>query len=110
MDGLDPSTQPARVHARTRFIAAPTRRCELAELITAEHWGAEYEFDVQTPEALKAGHSQAEIGAWRAGKAPSFEDDDSKLIFEFATTFFAKPVIPYAFFQEAVARLGRRRF
>jgi hypothetical protein len=30
MDGLDPSTQPARVHARKRFIAAPTRGCSMA--------------------------------------------------------------------------------
>ncbi len=101
-------TQALGAFCRYRTGLSP-RLSELAVLITAAHWGAEYEFAVHTPEALKAGISQAAIDALRAGKAPSFEDDDSKLIFEFATTFFAKHDIPDALFQEAVARFGRRR-
>ncbi len=101
-------TQALGAFCRYRTGLSP-RLSELAVLITAAHWGADYEFAVHRPEALKAGISQAAIDALGAGKTPSFEDDDSKLIYEFATTFFAKHDIPDALFHEAVARFGRRR-
>jgi 4-carboxymuconolactone decarboxylase len=101
-------TQALGAFCRYRTGLSP-RLSELAVLITAAHWGAEYEFTVHTPEALKAGISQTTIDALGAGKKPALEDDDSKLIYEFATTFFAKHDIPDALFQDAVARFGRRR-
>ena len=82
---------------------------ELAVLITAAHWGAEYEFTVHAPEALKAGLPQPVIDALRAGTKPSFADDDSRLIHAFATAFYATRDVPDALFEEAVARFGRRR-
>ena len=82
---------------------------ELAVLITAAHWGADYEFAVHAPEALKAGVSQDVIDALREGKPPSFADEDSRLVHEFATVFYATRDVPDALFQEAVARFGRRR-
>jgi 4-carboxymuconolactone decarboxylase len=82
---------------------------ELAVLITAAYWGADYEFDVHAPEALKAGIAQPVIDALREGKAPPLEDDDSRLVYEFATVFYAKRDVPDQLFQNAVARFGRRR-
>ena len=82
---------------------------ELAVLITAAHWGAEYEFAVHAPEALKAGMSQDAIDALREGKAPTFDDEDCKLIHAFATAFYATRDVPDALFEKAVARFGRRR-
>ncbi len=101
-------TQALGAFCRYRTGLSP-RLSELAVLITAAHWGVEYEFAVHTPEALKAGISQTTLDALRTEKTPSFEDDDSKLIYQFATIFFAKHDIPDALFQEAVARFGRRR-
>ena len=82
---------------------------ELAVLITAAHWGAEYEFAVHAPEALKAGIPQDAIDALREGKTPTFDDADSQLIHAFATAFYATRDVPDALFEKAVARFGRRR-
>jgi 4-carboxymuconolactone decarboxylase len=78
-------------------------------LITAAYWGADYEFGVHAPEALKAGIPQSVVDALREGKTPSFDDDDSRLIHQFASVFYATRDVPDGLFEEAVARFGRRR-
>ena len=101
-------TQALGAFCRYRTGFSP-RLSELAVLITAAHWGAEYEFAVHAPEALKAGVPQAVVDALRAGKALEFDDDESRLIHAFATTFYAKHDVPDQLFEEAVTRFGRRR-
>jgi 4-carboxymuconolactone decarboxylase len=101
-------TQALGAFCRYRTGLSP-KLSELAVLITAAHWGAEYEFGVHAPEALKAGIAQSVIDAVRDGKKPSFEDDDSRLIYEFAMTFYATRDVPERLFEDAVARFGRRR-
>jgi len=101
-------TQSLGAFCRYRTGLSP-RLSELAVLITAAHWGADYEFDVHAPEALKAGIAQPVIDALREGKTPSLEDDDSRLIYEFATTFYTTRDVPDHLFADAVARFGRRR-
>jgi len=91
---------------RTGF---PPRLSELMVLITAVHWGADYEFTVHVPEARKAGLTDATITALRNGTNPQLDDPDSKLVYDFATTFFATRDIPNSLFDEAVARFGRPR-
>jgi len=101
-------TQALGAFCRYRTGLSP-RLSELAVLITAAHWGADYEFAVHAPEALKAGVPQAVIDALREGKTPIFDDEDSQLIHQFATAFYATRDISDALFNEAVARFGRRR-
>jgi 4-carboxymuconolactone decarboxylase len=101
-------TQALGAFCRYRTGLSP-RLSELAVLITASHWGAEYEFAVHAPEALKAGVPQAVVEALRDGKTPSFDDEDSRLIHAFVTVFYATRDVPDALFNEAVARFGRRR-
>jgi 4-carboxymuconolactone decarboxylase len=101
-------TQALGAFCRYRTGLSP-RLSELAVLITAAHWGADYEFDVHAPEALKAGIAQPVIDALRNGKAPPLEDADSRLIYEFATTFYATRDVPDRLFEDAIARFGRRR-
>jgi len=101
-------TQALGAFCRYRTGLSP-RLSELAVLITAAHWGADYEFDVHAPEALKAGIAQSVIDALRVGKTPSLEDDDSRLIYEFATVFYSARDVPDRLFADAVARFGRRR-
>ena len=78
-------------------------------LVTAAHWRADYEFSVHIPEARKAGLSEETIAAIRDGRVPQLDDPDSKLIYDFATTFYANREVPDALFNEAVARFGRQR-
>ena len=101
-------TQALGAFCRYRTGLSP-RLSELAVLITAAHWGADYEFDVHAPEALKAGIAQPVIDALREGTPPPLEDDDSRLIYEFATVFYTTRDVPDRLFADAVARFGRRR-
>jgi 4-carboxymuconolactone decarboxylase len=85
------------------------RLSELLVLITATHWGAEYEFSVHAPEARKAGVADTVIAALQAGETPRFGDADSQLLYEFATSFFETRDVPDGLFDKAVAQFGRRR-
>src|SRR5258708_4025285 len=81
---------------------------ELLVLITAAHWGAEYEFSVHAPEARKAGVPDVVIAALRGRETPRFVDADSQLLYEFATSFFETRDVPDALFDNAIAQFGRR--
>jgi 4-carboxymuconolactone decarboxylase len=91
---------------RTGF---PPVQSELLVLITAAHWAAEFEFAVHSREAAKAGIPESVIAALRAGTTPEFSDAESKLLYEFATTFYETRDVPDALFDRAVAQFGRRR-
>jgi 4-carboxymuconolactone decarboxylase len=91
---------------RTGF---PPKLSELLVLITAAYWKAEFEFAVHAREAAKAGIPVSIIEALREGSLPDFEDAESKLIYDFATTFFVARDLPDDLFDRAVAQFGRRR-
>ena len=102
-------TQALGAYCRYRTGFEP-RLSELIVLIVAAQWGADYEFSLHAPIAKKAGVPEATIEAIGGRKRPpQFDDPESKLIYDFATTFFAKNDIPDALFEEAVALFGRRR-
>ena len=101
-------TQALGAFCRYRTGLSP-KLSELAVLITATHWGADYEFAVHAPEALKAGIAQSVIDALKQGKTPSFDDEDARLIYEFTTVFYATRDVPDNLFEHAIARFGRRR-
>ncbi|HEY4264574.1 MAG TPA: hypothetical protein VGM72_04600 [Micropepsaceae bacterium] len=91
---------------RTGF---PPPLSELLVLITASHWKAEFEFTVHAREAAKAGIAESIIEALRAGRLPDFADAESKLLYDFVTTFFVARDVPDDLFARAVAQFGRRR-
>jgi len=101
-------TQALGAFCRYRTTLGP-RLSELLVLITATHWGAEYEFTVHTREAHKAGVADAVIAALQAGETPRFDDADSQLLHEFATSFFETRDVPDVLFDKAMAQFGRRR-
>jgi 4-carboxymuconolactone decarboxylase len=101
-------TQALGAFCRYRTGLAP-KLSEMTVLIVAAHWGADYEFAVHAPIAKKEGVAESVIAAIRARTTPEFDDADAKLIYEFATVFFATNDIPDALFEEAIARFGRRR-
>ena len=85
----------------------PPRLSELAILITAAHWGAQYEWSVHEAEARRVGLSDAAIGAIAAGTRPALEGDEA-LVYEFASTFYAKRDVPDELFAAATARFGEK--
>jgi 4-carboxymuconolactone decarboxylase len=64
---------------------------------------------VHSREAAKAGIPETVIAALRDGRTPEFSDAESKLIYDFATTFFETRDVPDALFDKAVAQFGRRK-
>jgi 4-carboxymuconolactone decarboxylase len=85
----------------------PPRLSELAILIAAHHWEAEYEWSIHTGEARKAGLSGEVIVAIGEGRRPVFGDKDTELIYDFSTEFFRLNDVPDALFASAVERFGR---
>ena len=85
----------------------PPRLSELAILVTASHWGAEYEWSVHEREARKAGVPEEVIRAVAAGTRPDLVGDDA-LIHDFAHTFYTQRDVPTPLFEAAVARFGQR--
>jgi len=83
----------------------PPRLSELAILVTARHWRAEYEWSVHEAEARKAGVPEDVIRAIAAGKRPAVAGDDA-LIYEFAASFFADRDVSDIVFNATVARFG----
>ena len=101
-------TQALGAFCRYRTQLGP-RLSELLVLIIAAHWGAEYEFAVHAPEAQKAGVPDVVIAAVRAKETPRFDDVESQLLHEFATSFFKTRDVPDALFEKALTQFGRRR-
>ena len=101
-------TQALGAFCRYRTQLGP-RLSELLVLIIAAHWGAEYEFAVHAPEAQKAGVPDVVIAAVRAKETPRFDDVESQLLYEFATSFFKTRDVPDALFEKALTQFGRRR-
>jgi 4-carboxymuconolactone decarboxylase len=85
----------------------PPRLSELAILIVAHHWEAEYEWSIHTGEARKAGISDEIIDAIGAGRRPVFNDPDAELVYDFSTEFFRLNDVPDALFASGVERFGR---
>jgi 4-carboxymuconolactone decarboxylase len=85
----------------------PPRLSELAILIVAHHWKAEYEWSIHAGEARKAGLSDDIIDAIGAGRRPVFNDPDVELVYDFSTEFFRLNDVPDALFASAVERFGR---
>ena len=86
----------------------PPHLSELAILIVAQHWGAEYEWRAHEAEARKAGLPDAVIAAIESGKEPSFDNADASLIYAFCTAYFSDNDVSSALFAQAIERFGRR--
>ena len=84
----------------------PARLSELAILVTAKVWRAEFEWWAHKQHALKAGLAEAVIDAIRDGREPAFEQADESLVYRFATTLNHERAVPEALYREAVEVLG----
>ena len=85
----------------------PRHLSELAILIVAQHWKAEYEWAIHAKEARKAGLPDAVIAAIESGRRPLFDDPDAALVHDFATEFFRTNDVSDELFTSTVERFGR---
>jgi 4-carboxymuconolactone decarboxylase len=97
-----------RLGAMLRYrTGLPPQLSEIAILVTAKHWNADYEWHVHEREARAAGVAEEAIAAIAAGQRPGL-DGDAALVHDFAATFYAKNDVDDELFQRAVERFGER--
>ncbi|WP_345816244.1 carboxymuconolactone decarboxylase family protein [Paraburkholderia sp. PREW-6R] len=86
----------------------PLRLSELAILVTAARWRAQAEWHIHYPIALRAGLTQADAEAIRAGRRPDFADTDNALVYDFASELYETQRVSDATYAKAVERFGHQ--
>ncbi len=79
---------------------------ELAILVTARFWTAQYEWYAHKKLALQAGVSPAVCDAIARRERPPLPDTKAQTVYEYATTMHAERTVPPALHDRAVALLG----
>ena len=86
----------------------PPRLSELAILITARQWTAQYEWFAHYPLALKAGLDPAVLSAISAGKRPENMKDDEAALYDLAMALYRDKQVPDAVYGAAREKFGER--
>lgn len=79
---------------------------ELAILVTARAWTAQYEWYAHKREALKAGVDPAVIAAIAARRTPDLPDAKARLVYDYAMALHTARRVPQTLHEEAVRLLG----
>jgi len=85
----------------------PPRLSELAILVTARHWSAEFEWLHHKQPALDAGLDAQIVEAIRQGLAPEFEHQDEQVVYDFSTEIQHNRSVSDATYTKAVELLGQ---
>jgi 4-carboxymuconolactone decarboxylase len=84
------------------------RQSELAILVTARQWTAQFEWFAHAPLALKGGLSEGVIADLRERRQPTFEKADEAAIYNFCTELYRDSRITDATYAETTAQLGEQ--
>lgn len=87
--------------------SVPRRLSELAILVTARHWTAQYEWFAHEGQARDAGVPEAVIEAIRHRRRPAFADDKDRIVYALCTELYENKRVSDATYQAAEAALGR---
>jgi 4-carboxymuconolactone decarboxylase len=99
----------ARFAGREGFSTVPPKLNELAILVVAKHWSAEYVWNAHHTAGVRFGLPADVVEAIRVGKRPASMEKDVQVIYDFATEFMAKRQVSDASIQAAKAVLGGDR-
>jgi 4-carboxymuconolactone decarboxylase len=92
-----------------RFHTSLDKRInEMAILMTAQAWGAQYEWYAHAPLALKAGLDPAVISAIGAGRKPATMKDDEAIVWEFTTQLRRDHSVDDAIYEKALEKFGEQ--
>jgi 4-carboxymuconolactone decarboxylase len=86
----------------------PGRLNELAILVTARAWTAQFEWHAHYPMALKAGLAQPIADAIRVGRRPEAMQDDEAAVYDFCSELHRDRRVADETFARAVATLGEQ--
>lgn len=84
------------------------RLSELAIMVTGRFWGAQFEWSVHKPIAIKAGLSEEIIDAIRDRRTPNFQQEDERIVHDFAQALHKHHKISDTLYSEAVEAFGER--
>jgi 4-carboxymuconolactone decarboxylase len=98
-----------KVGEYVRFNTSLDKRLnEMAILMTAQAWGAQYEWYAHAPLALKAGLDPAVVKAIGAGRKPDQMKDDEAIVWEFTTQLRRDHGVDDAIYAKALEKFGER--
>jgi len=99
----------ARFAGREGFSSVAPKLNELAILVVAKHWSAEYVWNAHHTAAVRLGIPGEVVEAVRTGRRPSTMEMDVEAIYNFATEFITKREVSDATLQTARSVLGGDR-
>jgi 4-carboxymuconolactone decarboxylase len=95
--------------AATRFATTvPRRLYEVAIIVTARHWTAQFEWYAHRRAALQAGVSAAVVDAIAEGRRPAKMPADEEVVYNFSTELLETKQVSDATFNAAKNLLGER--
>jgi 4-carboxymuconolactone decarboxylase len=95
----------AHVRFGTQFTP---RQTEIAILVTARYWTAQFEWSAHVRLAQRAGVPQAVIDAIAQRRPPEFSDPDDALVYDFCHAYFENHRVDDPTFEKVRARFGDR--
>ncbi len=99
----------SRFAGREGFSSVPPKLNELAILVVAKHWSAEYVWNAHHNAAVRFGVPAEVVEAIRVGKRPSAMEKDVETIYNFATEFITTRTLSDASVNAAKQVLGGDR-
>jgi 4-carboxymuconolactone decarboxylase len=98
-----------KVGEYVRFNTSLDKRInEMAILMTAQAWGAQYEWYAHAPLAIKAGLDPAVVKAIGAGRKPDNMKDDEAIVWEFSTQLRRDHSVDDATYAQAIEKFGEQ--
>ena len=92
-----------------RFNTSLDKRVnEMAIIITAQHWGSQYEWFAHAPLAIKAGLDPKIVDAIGAGHKPDNMKDDEAIVWDFTTQLRRDHSVDDATYSRAVEKFGEK--
>jgi 4-carboxymuconolactone decarboxylase len=98
-----------KVGEYVRFNTSLDKRInEMAILMTAQVWGAQYEWYAHAPLALKAGLAPEVVKAIGAGEKPANMKDDEAIVWEFTTQLRRDHSVNDSIYAKALEKFGEQ--
>ena len=92
-----------------RFDTSLDKRInEMAIIMTAQHWGSQYEWYAHAPLAIKAGLDPAIVAAIGAGNKPDNMKEDEAIVWEFTTQLRRDHGVDDAIYAQALGKFGEQ--
>ncbi|QPF85248.1 carboxymuconolactone decarboxylase family protein [Bradyrhizobium genosp. L] len=107
----DPDLAP-RLSALSEYLrwntSLPPRLSEMAILITARHWTAQYEWSAHYPLAMKGGLDPKIADAIAKGARPEAMKDDEAALYDLGIALYRDRKVDDAVYKAALAKFGER--